>query len=291
VSKSIETAQKRVESYHFSARKHVLEYDDVMNKQREVIYSERKTILESGNLKEYIFNMIEDVIDSAMAVYAAENLHPAEWDYAGLISRLKLKFLISLNEEELNKLSRQELYNFLVESVEKAYAQKAEALGAEKMKKIEKFVLLQAIDTKWKDHLLCIDHLREGIHLRGYGQRDPLVEYQREAYDMFMAMVDSIREDSLEYIFRIQVVETETMTGVFRPSAQKFLHPEAGSIRDIRKESPAAAFGDGDFNGPMPPSAPDFGPQEPVKRDSPKVGRNDPCPCGSGRKFKKCCGQ
>ena len=153
-------------------------------------------------------------------------------------------------------------------------------------------VMASKIDGKWKEHLLGIDHLREGIHLRGYGQRDPLVEYQREAYEMFMAMIDSIREDSLEYIFRIQAVETEDTIGVFKGVSQQLIHSEAGSMRDMRKKAPLPEQMPIDMNQmPHPPQVPDAGPPKPYKRDAAKVGRNDPCICGSGKKYKKCCGK
>jgi len=292
VARSIETAQRRVESHNFEIRKHVLEYDNVMNKQREVIYSERKTILESENLKEHIFNMIDDTGDAALDIYAPENLHSEEWDYKNLLNRLKGKFLIKLSKDDLEPLSREELRSYISEKIRSAYNEKERSITPEKMQRIAKFVLLQAIDVKWKEHLLGIDHLREGIHLRGYGQRDPLVEYQREAYEMFMAMIDSIREDSLEYIFRIQAVETEDAIGVFKGVSQELIHPEAGSMRDIRKKAPLPEQMPIDMNQmPQPPQAPDTGPLKPYKRDTAKVGRNDPCICGSGKKYKKCCGK
>jgi len=303
VTRSIETAQKRVESHNFSIRKSVLEYDNVMNKQREVIYSERKTILEGDALKDHVLDMIDDTLDAAVDIYAPENQHYEEWNYDDLISWAKAKFLIKLDKDEIGKLSREELAESLSENIKSAYSHKEKTIGADKMRHIEKFVLLQAIDTKWKDHLLSIDHLREGIHLRGYGQRDPLVEYQREAYEMFMGMIESIREDSIEYIFRIQVVETEGQEGILPAQSQEFIHPEAQTMGDIRKQRPSmpvpnqdmpqAPF---DMNQTGPPPPPDIGPQEPFKRQDAKVGRNDPCPCGklnskTGKpmKYKFCC--
>jgi preprotein translocase subunit SecA len=290
VARSIETAQRRVESHNFEIRKHVLEYDNVMNKQREIIYAERKTILESSNLKEHIFNMIDDVIESALVLYAPENLHPEEWDYGSLLSWLRGKFLLKIDEDEIIPLSREELKDYLTQGVRSAYEQKEASITPEKMHEIGKFVLLQAIDGKWKDHLLSIDHLREGIHLRGYGQRDPLVEYQREAYDMFMAMIDSIRDDSLEYIFRIQAIETQKTAGVFRSMPHELVHASPGSIRDMKPSMPA------DIDTDQTSTRSDYftsqeGPPQPHKRDQAKVGRNDPCPCGSGKKYKKCCGK
>jgi preprotein translocase subunit SecA len=290
VARSIETAQRRVESHNFEIRKHVLEYDNVMNKQREIIYAERKTILESNNLKENIFNMIEDVIESGLSLYAPENLHSEEWDYGNLLSWFRGKFLLKIDEDKIIPLSREELGDYLVQEIRNAYGQKEDSITSEKMQEIAKFVMLQAIDGKWKDHLLSIDHLREGIHLRGYGQRDPLVEYQREAYDMFMAMIDSIRNDSLEYIFRIQAIETQKTAGVFRSMPHELVHTSPGSMRDIKPST------SDNIDTDLTSTRSDYftsqeGSPQPHKRDQAKVGRNDPCPCGSNKKYKKCCGK
>ena len=290
VARSIETAQRRVESHNFEIRKHVLEYDNVMNKQREIIYAERKTILESSNLREHIFNMLEDIVDSGLNLYAPENLHPEEWDYSNLLSWLRGKFLIKLDDEKITPLSREELGDYLLQEIKTAYEQKEASITPEKMQEIAKFVMLQAIDGKWKDHLLSIDHLREGIHLRGYGQRDPLVEYQREAYDMFMSMIDSIRDDSLEYIFRIQAIETQKPAGVFRSMPHQLVHENPGSIRDIKPPVPAPDNMDSSSTNTNYRTS-QQGPTQPYKRDESKVGRNDPCPCGSNKKYKKCCGK
>jgi preprotein translocase subunit SecA len=290
VARSIETAQRRVESHNFEIRKHVLEYDNVMNKQREIIYAERKTILESNNLKENIFNMIEDVIESGISLYAPENLHPEEWDYGTLLSWFRGKFLLKIDEDKITLLGREELRDYLAQEIRTAYEQKEKSITSQKMQEIARFVMLQAIDGKWKDHLLSIDHLREGIHLRGYGQRDPLVEYQREAYDMFMAMIDSIRDDSLEYIFRIQEIETQKTAGVFRSMPHELVHASPGSMRDIKPPMPAN-IDTGLTNTRSDYFTSQEGPPQPHKRDQAKVGRNDPCPCGSGKKYKKCCGK
>jgi preprotein translocase subunit SecA len=292
VARSIETAQRRVESHNFEIRKHVLEYDNVMNKQREIIYAERKTILESDNLKEHIFNMIDDVIESGLVLYAPENLHPEEWDYNNLLNWLRGRFLLKADADKIAPLSREELRDYIAQEINSAYEQKEASITTEKMQEIARFVMLQAIDGKWKDHLLSIDHLREGIHLRGYGQRDPLVEYQREAYDMFMAMIGSIRDDSLEYIFKIQAIEIQKAGGVFNAMPHKLVHETPGAIRDIRP--PASTPDSMDPN--LTRTRSDYqschaGPAQPYKRDETKVGRNDPCPCGSGKKYKKCCGK
>jgi preprotein translocase subunit SecA len=239
--------------------------------------------------------MIEDTLSDALEMYAPENQHPEEWDLSVLINWLKSKFLLKLSEEELKNLSRQELMDELFNRITAAYAEKEKSIGADTMKQITKFVLLQAIDSKWKDHLRNIDDLREGIYLRSYGQRDPLVEYRREGYDMFMDMQDSIREESLEYIFKIQVVEERRRRGVFEGVAQEFIHADAETMGDIRRRAQAPPQQQTPFApqqqpgfAPMP-SVPPTGPSQPIRK-TPKVGRNDPCPCGSGRKYKKCHG-
>ena len=296
VARSIETAQRRVESHNFEIRKHVLEYDNVMNKQREVIYGERRTILESADLKEYIFNMIEDTVSDAMEMYASEQSHPGDYNYSELISLLKTRFLIKLDEEEISILIREELQDMLIDRIKAAYAEKESSLGSEQLMRIQKYVLLQSIDMKWKDHLLNMDHLREGIHLRGYGQRDPLVEYQREGYDMFMAMISSIRAEALEYIFKIQTMETQQKAGVFKSASKEFIHPEAASMQDIRRrlpaqpEMPSLSENGPRMGGGMPIPPREQSSPKPFIRKDQKVGRNDPCPCGSGKKYKKCCG-
>ena len=287
VAHSIETAQKRVESHNFSIRKHVLEYDNVMNKQREVIYAERETILISDDIKEHVFDMVDDIVTASLDLYAQESLYPEEWNYQGIIGWFKSRFSIKINEGDITLLSREELSDYLIDNLKKAYLQKEDAIARERMEQLVRFVMLQSIDGKWKEHLLNIDHLREGIYLRGYGQRDPLIEYQREGYDMFMAMIDSIREESLSYIFGIQALD-ERSAGVFRPSSQEFLHEKAQSMGDIRKKAPAPPI---DLEQKQAPLIPETEAPKPFKREEKKVGRNDPCPCGSNKKYKKCCGK
>ena len=280
VAKSIETAQKRVEMHNFEIRKQVLEFDNVMNKQREVIYDERKTILESENLKDYVVDMTEDLVDFAMQTYCQNREIPEGWDLAGLAGWLRGKFLMNFDAEALTKFSYEELKNFIFENTKLHYEEKEKKISPEMMRQLERFVLLQSIDSKWKDHLRNMDELREGIGLRAYGQRDPLVEYQKEGYEMFSGMMDSIKEEAIEFVFKLEPI-ARRMTGVFTQTPQEAVHPEAETMRDIRALKERRG----------PPPIPQEGPAQPYKRKVPKVGRNDPCPCGSGKKYKKCCGK
>lgn len=282
VSRSIETAQKRVEAHNFEIRKQLLEYDNVMNKQREVIYSERRAILEGKDLKDYIFGMIESALDVAMDIHMNEKTRSDGWDIDGFSEWLHAKFAIAL-PPELFKAERQEIREKILEIATKSYEKREQSFGAEAMRHIEKTILLDMIDSKWKDHLYAIDILKEGIGLRAYGQVDPLIEYKNEGYAMFEDMFNRIQEDALEFIFRVQVVKEEKVKGVFDAVPQQFIHQE---MQPLSARGPQAM-------GPHPmdvANAPADVKQAPIHREMPKVGRNDPCPCGSGKKYKKCCG-
>ena len=283
VSKSIETAQKRVEAHNFEIRKQLLEYDNVMNKQREVIYSERRAILEGRDLKEYIAAMIENGLDSAMDIYLNEKAHPEEWDTKGFSEwfRGKLGFSLPVNQEELFAGPRHDIRARLLDIIDKFYEKREFVLGADVARHIEKTILLDMIDSKWKDHLYTIDLLKEGIGLRAYGQVDPLVEYKNEGFAMFEEMMNRIQDDALEFIFKVQVAAQEKPKGVFESVPQQMIHREMGSLASRIPQSQG-----GEPAEARPPDAK----QAPVEREAPKVGRNDPCPCGSGKKYKKCCG-
>ncbi|MPL67842.1 Protein translocase subunit SecA [bioreactor metagenome] len=261
VTRSIEQAQKKVEARNFDIRKHVLEYDDVMNQQREVIYSQRRQILMGENMRKNIFDMIEKVIDRVMELYADEKLFPEEWDYDGLIEYCEDFFAPEgkLNKAELEKLSRDELREALMAAAEEAYNGREQLFGADNMRELEKVVMLKVVDAKWMEHLDSMDMLREGIGLRAYGQRDPLIEYKIEAYDMFQQMIGNIQEDIVKYIYRVNIV----------------------SQPEDRLQQAQASHGEEE--------AEQKAHQPIVNKDH--TGRNDSCPCGSGKKYKKCCGQ
>ncbi len=258
VTKAIENAQKRVEAHNFDIRKHLLEYDDVMNKQRKEIYSFRREVLQSESLKDKIFDMIENEVDELLSVYCPD---AREWDLNGLKDALYGLSSVDLNLEDFKSLDDlDKMSSFVASKVEEAYDNKEREAGPEFMRYIEKMVLLQVIDAQWKDHLLGIDHIKEGIGLRGYAQRDPLVEYKKEAFDLFADMSRRINTEVLMRLFKIQVK-----------------HEEESEIKASSQQRLVYNRGDGD-------SA-----QQPVHKEK-KVGRNDPCPCGSGKKYKKCCG-
>ncbi|NOZ24987.1 MAG: preprotein translocase subunit SecA [Nitrospirae bacterium] len=260
VSKAIENAQRRVEAHNFDIRKHLIEYDDVMNKQRTEIYAFRREILESESLKEKIEELIEETVDSLLAVYCPEDRHPEYWDIKELND--SLYGLFGLRSEKASEIQGIEaLRQTVVEELKAYYEKKEEEIGSDLMRYLEKIIMLQVVDNQWKDHLLAMDYLKEGIGLRGYGQKDPLVEYKREAFDMFSEMTDRIRTEALTRLYRVQVRSEEEASRVSRQQQLRLVYNRGNGSES----------------------------QQPVKR-SKKVGRNAPCPCGSGRKYKKCCG-
>ncbi|MBI4823270.1 MAG: preprotein translocase subunit SecA [Nitrospirae bacterium] len=259
VSKAVENAQKKVEAHNFDIRKHLIEYDDVMNKQRTEIYAFRREILQGGeNLRERLFEMAEDAIDELLFIYCPEGKHIEQWNINGLKDALYGIFSISVPFESLTK-ETEPLREFLINEVKTAYENKEKEVGSEMMRHLEKVLLLQIVDSQWKDHLLAMDHLKEGIGLRGYGQRDPLTEYKKEAFSMFADMTERLSVEALSRLFKIQV------------SVQADLKKTANKHR--------LSYNKGE----------DMGSVEPVVRGK-KTGRNEPCPCGSGKKYKKCCG-
>lgn len=258
ITKSLENAQRRVENRNFDIRKHVLQYDDVMNQQRELIYNQRHQVLTGEDLKDSVVVMIEEVISLAVSTYCPDGVHEEEWDLDGLTAYAEQIFIPGdrVKMEDLKELSREEINSFLLEKSLEAYDAREAELGIEVMRDIERMVTLKIVDEKWMDHLDAMDQLREGIGLRAYGQKDPLVEYRFEGYEMFQNMISSIQEDVVKYIFRVNLVSQDS-----QPKQRNLVenrYQEEGQKQPIRKED--------------------------------KVGRNDPCPCGSGKKHKKCCG-
>jgi len=279
ISWSIEVAQKRVESHNFEMRKQLLEYDNVMNKQREVIYSLRRQILEDIGVKHYILEMIETSLDNLISVYLSTETD-AQPDLEGFIRCIKSKFDCDVETpvDELKTLSPEEIKEKILKKIFDNYQLKEDAIEKENMRQLERIVMLQTIDSKWKDHLYTMDNLKEGIGLRAYGHRDPLVEYQHESFSAFQQMFESIKETIAETIFKVQALHMERLKRVFRPSHQQFLHSDFSSFS---KRAPAD-------DAPAIEQKPSPSPS-PIK--SQKIGRNDPCPCGSGKKYKKCCGR
>ncbi len=267
VSKQIENAQKRVEGQNFSYRKHVLEYDDVMNKQREAVYGLRKQLLEGEDQKEYLMGIADDIMSGFVSQFAGKDTHPDEWDLEGLATAVLRQFGFDYRTEGINpgQLGSKDLEDALIAKAHEKYNQKEAIIGSAPMRYHERMLMLQIVDSQWKDHLLAMDHLKEGIGLRGYGQRDPLVEYKKESYELFEDLMGRIEEDTLRFLFLLQPVEEKKQA-------------EQVERRRRKQEFVMSNQNGGD------------GAARQVKRDSPKVGRNDPCPCGSGKKFKKCHG-
>ena len=288
VSKSIEIAQKRVETHHFEIRKQLLNFDNVMNRQREVIYEERRELIEGENLKEHILEMVGDVLSEQVNQFLNEAQRPEEWDLEGLCEWGRSKWGVDILTKDLEGEGREEAREKLLERFKRLYEAKEKALGIEQMRRHERKILLHVVDSKWKDHLYIMDGLREGIGLRAYGQRDPLIEYQHEAFALFQEMIRRIKEDSLEYILKFRTAGMERVVSVFESLPQEFIHPEVarfsgkmpvGEDAGLPLEHPFAHR-----------STPSSESPEPYRRETPKVGRNDPCPCGSGKKYKKCHG-
>jgi preprotein translocase subunit SecA len=258
VTKAIENAQKRVEAHNFDIRKHLIDYDDVMNKQRSEVYSFRREILQGSNLKDRLFDMVEDVIDELLVIYCPEEKHSEEWDMKGMKDALYGVFSVS---PDLSPDSRESFREFLLVEVKQAYEQKEQEIGQDLLRYLEKVIMLQVIDSQWKDHLLGMDHLKEGIGLRGYGQKDPLVEYKKEAFDVFAAMTARISTEIVTRLFKMQVQTKETVRKEPVRQAPVTYNRGEGSATTVQ-----------------------------TVRRAKKVGRNDLCPCGSGKKYKKCCG-
>ena len=296
ISRRIEKAQQAMEAQNFEARKHLLEYDDVMNKQRQAVYGLRTRLLEGLDQKDLILeDYVSGILGERIDQHAPRDKHPDEWDLEGLKRDLFTRFGVDLAAEgiDLAALSRQEIGDAIFEKLKQRYDAKEGLIGADAMRYHERMIMLSVLDGKWKDHLLDMDHLREGIGLRGYAQHDPLVEYKRESFDMFEQMMSRFQEETVRYLYLMQVVETQQRAPEPAPKAEE---PEVSAesrrristtIDDIeaefqrkkKKELEEAKMAGGGNGQPVQ-----------QRRAGSKVGRNDPCPCGSGKKYKKCCG-
>jgi preprotein translocase subunit SecA len=270
VTKAIERAQKQVEGRNFEVRKHLLEYDDVMNKQREAIYELRKDILSGREGKEYVLRTAEDIIGYFVQTHCPEKADPRDWNLSEIRTDTLAYFGIDLNESglDLEEMGVEELEEALNDAVKAKYDEKEERYGEDVMHTFERYILLREVDQAWKDHLLALDHLKEGIGLRGYGQRDPKQEYKKESYEIFQQMKEHIEDSVVKKLFLFEPVSAEQLAEQHR-----------------RRQAPPA---DMRFSAPFK-SAQRQKPQTMVRKGE-KVGRNDPCPCGSGKKYKKCCG-
>jgi len=263
ISKAIENAQSKVEGHNFEIRKHLLEYDDVMNQQREVIYQQRRKALMANDLKTVVMEMIEDKAYDIVDEFAVEKTPVKNWDLNGLQKRIKQVFNFNPDlETAVNENnSPEQLSKIFFEQVKDLYNRREASIGKDITREIERHIVLQTVDTRWKEHLLSMDHLKEGIGLRGYAQQDPLRIYKKEGFDMFHGLMERIKEEIIEILFKIQI-STPSQVSEMKKKEQEnltFSHSDGSSIK------------------------------QPVKRSSVKIKRNDPCPCGSGKKYKKCC--
>ena len=267
ISRAIENAQAKVEGHNFDIRKHLLEYDDVMNQQREVIYRQRREALDGKNLKETVQDIIFDKASEIAELFADEKTLPEEWDFKGLDDAVFKQFNLKIgkpDEDTLNGLNSEGLAQLVYDDAIAAFHEKETLIGPDEFRNLERYILLQTVDQLWKDHLLSMDHLKEGIGLRGYAQQNPLIIYKKEGFEMFQEMISRVQEETLSILYRIQLAEPEDLKELHKP------------------EEPPMVFSGGDTAATK---------RKPATRSAKKVGRNAPCPCGSGKKYKKCCGQ
>ncbi|MBO0859146.1 MAG: preprotein translocase subunit SecA [Chloracidobacterium sp.] len=274
VTKRIEAAQKNVESQNFSIRKHLLEYDDVMNKQRATIYTLRRQLLEQSDQRGEIQSIAQAFLDELLDQHLNLERMPEEWDFEGFKVQIAFQFGLDLNEAgvNLNNLERDEIRSAIQQKLEQIYTDKENVIGAEAMRYYERIIMLNIVDSQWKDHLQAIDHLKEWINQMGYAQKDPLVEYKKQSFDLFEAMLDRIDVETVRSLYHLQVAVEEP------PEQRLQRRPRRGQMTFTKANASASAGGE------------DSGKPRTVVSDQPKIGRNDPCPCGSGKKYKKCHG-
>lgn len=284
VTRSIERAQKKVEEHNFEIRKHLLEYDEVMDQQRKTIYSLRQDVLEGKNISDYIFRMMEDSVREITA-FAYDTKNGKEEDPFDLADWFRQKYGLSLDLNEVEEKTRENIEDFLIQKAEEAYKAKEDTIGKEEMEKIAQILLLEKIDTKWKDHLYAMDHLRSGIGLRGYAQVDPRIEYKRDALAMFENMNLSIRDEVTDLIFKLQLGKEAERKDVWHPD--HYVHQEVSGLKTMQEPPVSAGVPQ---HTPAESEEPAERKTEPLKIGI-KTGRNQPCPCGSGKKFKQCCGR
>ena len=266
ISRAIENAQTKVEGHNFDIRKHLIEYDDVMNQQREVIYGQRREILMGKDLRSVIMEMIRGAVEGVADTFADEKTHPEYWDLKAISDAVYKQFnfrLAGLTPAAVQEMNHDALADMIAAEAVRVYEGREAQVGAENFRQLERIVMLQTVDNLWKDHLLSMDHLKEGIGLRGYAQQNPLLVYKKEGFEMFQNLMGRVEEETLGILFRVQIGEPEKLETLQKPREQKLL-----------------------FSGGGEPQRP-----APAKRTLDKVGRNSPCPCGSGKKYKKCCGR
>jgi preprotein translocase subunit SecA len=263
VTRAVESAQRQIEELNFERRKNILKYDDVMNTQRQVIYEEREKILHGADFKDDALDMVEDVVRRTVQRVAPSDVFTEDWDLDAVLTGIAEVYPTRMGKADLEQVvNAADLEERAVEEALELYEEKERAIGSEVMRELERMVLLNITDTKWREHLYEMDYLQEGIHLRAYAQKDPLTEYRREAFDMFEELTESIRDDFVRYIYRVELVRQDEPG---RPRPQRVVEGRGG---DEQASAPGAA----------------------PRAVSDKVPRNAPCPCGSGKKYKKCHG-
>jgi len=282
ITRAIENAQKKVEAHNFDIREHLLKYDDVMNKQREVIYQRRSEILNNDELKDTAKEMMEELVDDLVEVHTDEKSYPEEWDMEGLKKEFydHFQLLLDLDHHKLDEMTQEDLRGLMVKGAFDRYEERETEFGTPILRRLEKVIMLDSIDHFWKEHLLGIDQLKEGIGLRGYGQKDPLIEYQKEGYEMFLDTLDEIKRGTVRNLFRFSL--TGAQEGEERKQKPQRMVLTRGEIPEMMPQEMAMAAEAG---------AGGSGRVETVRRQGRKIGRNEPCPCGSGKKYKKCCGR
>ena len=290
LNRSIETAQRRVEEHNFSIRKHTLEYDDVMNKQREVVYGFRNEIIRGENPREAIFEILEEVAETRVEEFCPKEKPEDEWEIDALVRWVNHAFPIGLRKDQIAGKSSDEIRQFILDRVKKAYEAKVAHELPDTLRMIERLIVLNALDRLWQEHLYNMDQLRSGISLRAYGQKDPLTEYKSEAFNMFEEMMSNVKSEIANNVFR-SASSLAAFENFLRALPQQLSAPDASQPSAFRgsltqSNAPGPQAGGGDVVDKAIADA-----ATPVKRDVPKVGRNEPCPCGSGKKFKQCCGK
>jgi len=312
VTRSIERAQRQVEAQNFGVRKHLLEYDDVMNKQRKAVYDMRRMVLEGKDTREHVLRLVEEIVEWYVDSYCPEKDSPSAWNLESLQGALKETFGLEAAQSDLGELGRDQMAPQLADVIKKRYAQREQAIGVERMLFHQRMLMLQIVDTQWKDHLYSLDHLKEGIGLRGYGQRDPLVEYKKGSFQLSQDRMDRIDEETLRWSFLYQPLappepapgESDEGPLVPGPRRPRPAPPVAAAVREpelalagvktvqrnLSFNNPSATASAFARTAQAREASGGTDDVQTVRREGPKVGRNDPCPCGSGRKYKKCHG-
>ena len=285
VNKAIENAQRKVEGHNFDIRKQLLEYDDVANDQRQVIYEQRNELMDVEDISETIVAIREDVVNQIMDHFVPPQSMEEQWNIPGLEEAIKQEFNLEFNIaqwlEDDDNLHEETLRERVIKEMEQTYAEKEQLAGSETVRHFEKAVMLQILDQQWKEHLQAMDHLRQGIHLRGYAQKNPKQEYKRESFEMFSTMLDRIKQDTLGIVTKVEVRTEEDVEAVESQRRQiegmEFQHASAGTLSASEEVAEMEAEAESE--------------DKPFVRSERKVGRNEPCPCGSGKKYKQCCGK